>query len=100
MLRPYVVFPHAEGGTRTPTSLRPLAPEASASTSSTTSASSARMIESEKSEVKPKLGESGLLSLSRTTRDLAVREAAFCRRGGEVQRCHRIARSCFSLEHA
>src|SRR2546423_10628486 len=28
----------AEGGTRTPTSLRPLAPEASASTSSTTSA--------------------------------------------------------------
>src|SRR3954471_19191538 len=30
----------AEGGTRTPTSLRPLAPEASASTSSTTSAAS------------------------------------------------------------
>src|SRR6266542_1492215 len=29
---------HAEGGTRTPTGLRPLAPEASASTSSTTSA--------------------------------------------------------------
>src|SRR5439155_641938 len=31
---------HAEGGTRTPTGLRPLAPEASASTSSTTSARS------------------------------------------------------------
>src|SRR5207253_11497435 len=29
---------HAEGGTRTPTGLRPLAPEASASTNSTTSA--------------------------------------------------------------
>src|SRR5438034_7004351 len=33
-------FSHAEGGTRTPTGLRPLAPEASASTSSTTSARS------------------------------------------------------------
>src|SRR5256885_15284414 len=33
---------HAEGGTRTPTGLRPLAPEASASTSSTTSAGGVR----------------------------------------------------------
>src|SRR5205814_2322277 len=45
-------FSCAEGGTRTPTSLRPLAPEASASTSSTTSASSGRMIETRHSEVK------------------------------------------------
>src|SRR5947207_10233388 len=36
--RPTVRLSHAEGGTRTPTGLRPLAPEASASTSSTTSA--------------------------------------------------------------
>src|SRR6266513_3196378 len=34
----------AEGGTRTPTSLRPLAPEASASTSSTTSAGKGNVV--------------------------------------------------------
>ena len=35
---------YAEGGTRTPTGLRPLAPEASASTSSTTSAGSENLV--------------------------------------------------------
>ena len=39
--------PSAEGGTRTPTSLRPLAPEASASTSSTTSAERKKLVASE-----------------------------------------------------
>src|SRR6188508_1407281 len=35
---PHLEEPYAEGGTRTPTGLRPLRPERSASTSSTTSA--------------------------------------------------------------
>src|SRR5437899_812626 len=55
---------HAEGGTRTPTGLRPLAPEASASTSSTTSATEGNGECKPRYNLKSTLGLTALKSVS------------------------------------
>src|SRR5689334_649279 len=54
----------AEGGTRTPTGLRPLAPEASASTSSTTSAGARNGEYRRRYNLKSTLGLTALITVS------------------------------------